>query len=401
MMEGTLNLVSYNCRGLPKTPANLWQKPTLSMLLNNDTIDIIALQETFLSKQDLGCLNVLNKEFQGIGVSTTDARDKLIIGHPQGGVAILYRVKLSKSITPLTFNLDWVVGVSVAQGNYKHVILCLYLKCASGRDDHKEIFQGQLEELKSIIESLDTTSVSIIGDLNADIMKPSHTHGPLLRQFAIENGLIISSEKFLPSNSFTFISEMQAGETSWLDHIVSTEDGDGLINDMYIDYQSAVSDHVPLFVKLNVNKIPTVMKENNNVAPKIKWDRFDSIKLREYSLLTDINLSTIAIPVAAVNCRDNHCCDITHINETKVLYETICKCLTSASHSAFGTLKKGKFNCKPGFNEHVKEKHDIARKCFEAWRNANKPRDTNNPFFREMVISRAQFKLALRFVKKS
>ena len=399
MMDNTLNMVSYNCRGLPKTPGRLWEKPTLHRLLQNKSLDIIALQETFLSKQDLGCLNVLSTEFQGVGASTTDTRDKMITGHPHGGVAILYRVNLSKSITPLNFNLDWVVGISVTSGNYSHVILCVYLKCASGRDDHKEIFQGQLEELKFIIEGLDTTSVSIIGDMNADIMKPTHTHGPLLRQFAIENGLIISSEILLPSDSFTYVSEMRAGETSWLDHCVSTEDGHGLISDISIDYQSAISDHIPLYIKLNINKLPIVMNENNNVTPKIKWERYDSVKLREYNLMTDINLHSISLPVEVVNCRDNLCCDIEHIKQTKLVYDRICKSLVNASCSVLGTSNKGKFNCKPGFNEHVREKHDIARKRFVAWINANRPREPNNPFFREMVTSRAIFKLALRFIK--
>ena len=58
------------------------------------------------------------------------------------------------------------------------------------------------------------------------------------------------------------------------------------------------------------------------------------------------------------------------------------------------------FDCKPGFNDHVKELHEIARKRFVAWREANKPRDTNNPFYREMAVSRAKFKLALRFIKR-
>ena len=41
------------------------------------------------------------------------------------------------------------------------------MKTASGgHGDNREIFQGQLEELKMIINDLDTTSVTIIGDLN-------------------------------------------------------------------------------------------------------------------------------------------------------------------------------------------------------------------------------------------
>ena len=140
-MEGALNVVSYNCRGFPKTANKLWRKPSLNLLLEDNNIDIICLQETFLSKQDLGCLNVIHTEFQGVGASSTDTGDKVIKGHPYGGVAILYRVKQAKTITPIYFNLDWVIGVSIANGNTKHVLLCVYMKRASGdQEDHKEIF---------------------------------------------------------------------------------------------------------------------------------------------------------------------------------------------------------------------------------------------------------------------
>ena len=48
----------------------------------------------------------------------------------------------------------------------------------------------------------------------------------------------------------------------------------------------------------------------------------------------------------------------------------------------------------------MKDLHETARKRFVAWRDANKPRDHNNPFFKEMTASRARFKLAMRFIKR-
>ena len=382
-MEGSLKVVSYNSRGFPKTPDKLWEKPTIELLLKNEKIDIICLQETFLSKQDLSCLNIVHRDFQGVGASSTDTRDKLITGHPYGGVAILYRVKHAKCITPLDFNLDWIIGISISSGNNKHVILCVYLKSAGGREDHKEIFQAQLEELKTIIDGLDTTSVSIIGDLNADLVKPSHPHGPLLRQFTSENGLIISSEQLLPKESFTFISEMKPGETSWLDHCVSTQDGHNVVNNMYIEYPLSCRDHIPLVMNLSIDKLSIVEEEINDVTPKINWDKFDDVKLREYSLMTEIYLSRLSIPRDALGCRDIDCQDENHIKSTKQLYDSICKCFTDGSRNVFGVSKRGNFNCKPGFNDYVKELHDVARKRFVAWREANKPRDHNNPFLKK------------------
>ena len=104
----------------------------------------------------------------------------------------MYRIKYSKCVTPINFNLDWVIGISIDSGNFKHVVLCVYMKSASGgHEDHKGIYQGQLEELKLILDELDTTSVTIIGDWNANLIKSSHPHGPLLKNFCSENGLIV------------------------------------------------------------------------------------------------------------------------------------------------------------------------------------------------------------------
>ena len=400
-MSESLKVGSYNCRGFPKTPSKLVSKPTIKLLLDNENTDILCLQETFLSKQDLSCLNVIHKDFQGIGASSTDTRDKLITGHPYGGVAILYKTKFAKCISPIYFNLDWVIGISINSGRNKHVILCVYLKSVSGgHDDHMEIYQGQLEELKHIISDLDTTSVNIVGDVNADLVNISHPHGPLLKSFINDNGLIVSSDNLLPDDSFSFISEMRPGETSWLDHCISSQDGHSLISNMYIDYKLSCRDHIPLFVDLDLGRLPTVEEEINDTSPRIDWDKYDAVKLREFSLMSELHLSRISSPTVALNCRDTMCTDENHIQQIKLFYNNICKCLTDSSIDAFGVAKNKRFDCRPGFNEHVKELHATARKRFVAWRNANKPRDPNNPIYKEMALSRARFKLALRFIKR-
>ncbi len=51
--------------------------------------DILCLQETFLSKQDLGQLSSLNPDFHGAGESTTDLSTGIVRDRIPGGVAIL------------------------------------------------------------------------------------------------------------------------------------------------------------------------------------------------------------------------------------------------------------------------------------------------------------------------
>ena len=167
---------------------------------------------------------------------------------------------------------------------------------------------------------------------------------------------------------------MRLGETSWLDHCISTQDGHSIINDMFVDYNLSCRDHIPLVMNLDLDKLPSVEDDINDVTPRLKWDNYDAIKLREYSLMSDIFINRLQIPVSALKCRNINCDDNNHIAQIHQFYKNICKCLTDASNAVFGV------NCRPGFNEHVRELHDIARKRFVAWKEANKPRDTNNPF---------------------
>ena len=114
--------------------------------------------------------------------------------------------------------------------------------------------------------------------------------------------------------------------------------------------------------------------------------------------MTELFINRIQIPVNSLDCRNVNCKDDNHITQINLFYNHICKCLTDASKTVFGLKSNKSFNVRPGFNEHVKNLHEIARKRFVAWREANKPRDPNNPLFREMNVSRAKFKLALRFI---
>ncbi len=55
--------------------------------------DILCLQRTWLSKQDLDKLNSLHMNFHGAGKSTTDLSTNIVQGRIPGGVAILWNCK--------------------------------------------------------------------------------------------------------------------------------------------------------------------------------------------------------------------------------------------------------------------------------------------------------------------
>ena len=86
-----MKIISFNCKGLPNHPDNIYLRPCVEEILNNNDTDIVCLQETWYSKQDLATLNTIHKNFHSIGAATVDDTDGYRRGHIPGGVAIMWR----------------------------------------------------------------------------------------------------------------------------------------------------------------------------------------------------------------------------------------------------------------------------------------------------------------------
>ena len=71
-----LKFITYNCRGLPRDRNSLLLRPDIMSVL--DDAHIVAFQETWLSKQNLSCINSLHESFVGSGVSKVDESAGLV-----------------------------------------------------------------------------------------------------------------------------------------------------------------------------------------------------------------------------------------------------------------------------------------------------------------------------------
>ena len=86
--------------------------------------------------------------------------------------------------------------------------------------------------------------------------------GNHVRLFCSENNLILSSETHLPGGTFTHYSEAWH-TTSWLDHCISTSDGNEIINSISIDYSINNADHLPMCIDLALQRIPEIEVDNS------------------------------------------------------------------------------------------------------------------------------------------
>ena len=145
-----MRLASFNVRGLPKTRKSLALRPDIVDVL--ECADIVCVQETWYSKQELGHLNSLHEEFYGFGCATVDFRDGVCTGHPSGGVTILFRKSMATFAKPIDLELDWCCALEISLPSKRLIVFNVYMpfQCRENTEKYAE----QLGVLESIIGDL-------------------------------------------------------------------------------------------------------------------------------------------------------------------------------------------------------------------------------------------------------
>ena len=389
-----LKISSYNCRGLPKTKRQSHLRPDLLSLFN--TSDIVLLQETWFSTQELNNINNIFENFHGFGVSTVNLSEGILYGHPPGGVAIFWRDNYDGCVKPLSLGLNWCTALQLSIMDRQFIIFNVYLpyQCAENEGEYVE----KLAILSALIQEQSTTCYAILGDYNANMRDIENSlFAKHLITFNNDNNLHLSSSILLPRDSYTYVSESW-NSVSWLDHVISTSDFHECIADMSVAHHITDEDHIPVMFKLSVHNAPSVTKQINEISPRNNWRKLSQNEQTKYCALTDSALKNdISIPSEVVKCTNLQCSNELHIRQLHECYESIVKMLVDASDNVFVSHKQSVFNPVPGWSHYVSEFYTFSRECRIKWQNAGKPR--YGPLYDLYVRSKARFKYVLRSVK--
>ena len=131
--------------------------------------------------------------------------------------------------------------------------------------------------------------------------------------FCNDNNMINSSMSFLPSDSFTFVSEAW-GSHSWLDHAVCSQGFNDIICNITIQYDISDEDHIPFTVALDVEKIPALSNVNNDCMSRLVWDKLSSHNCQRYRCITENLFSSLQLPYS-VFCDDINFSSSSHFAE--------------------------------------------------------------------------------------
>ena len=387
-----LRICSFNCRSLKNSLV-----PVQTLCNSND---IVFLQETWLSKFELSMLNGIHPEFIGLGISAFDSSSALLAGRPYGGLAILWRKSLHPSVSAQTHS-DRIMQIDIMTEVCTVSLFNVYLPTDYHDIDSHDQFGMCIGELSCYLDvaRTKTSYLGVIGDCNANSYgSPFFSE---LMTFCSDNGLLVSDLLFLgpASNTYTYVSAAH-GSTSWLDHCLCSPNLHSTIDTVSIVYDVSIDDHMPLMVRSSLKPATTVTSETvtrNRAKPQ--WKKITHEEIVDYNdfLLRELGPgyrnSLITLSDCTPACEEGNHLDVLHN-----CYSQFVETVNLAGSCCIKQSRGGQHRVIPGWNEHVKCKHSVARQFFLQWRACGSPKEGSLATL--MRQTRLSFKYSLRKCKR-
>ena len=130
MAPSQLRFTTFNCYCLKSSV------PIINNLCTNN--DIVFLQETWLTDDELVILKQIHPDFTGYGVFSMDISQDIQSGRPHGGLGILFRTNLAKNCKEIKYTDSRLLGCELTtESNGTVFFLNVYLpfQCAANHDD--------------------------------------------------------------------------------------------------------------------------------------------------------------------------------------------------------------------------------------------------------------------------
>ena len=389
-----LRVTSFNCFSLRK------KIDVIRDILNKS--DIVFLQETLLSQNDIKIAQRIDYNFQGYHIPSYDPNILGLNGRLIGGLSIYWKNQLGNIIKPVPCS-DNIVAVRLSVKNLNVLIVNVYMPC-DNRDLNSLLkYRHVCAQLSAFIETENELSpinkVIICGDINADPNKGRFWHE--FCNFAKNENLYIVDVDMLQYDSFTYVSHFNS--TSWLDHIVTSDTN--IIKNIKIHYGTTCYDHVPISFSLavpdeylqiiNYNSNKDNDESSLNVKHLICWNKLTKNDLLYYSYEVDELLKDYSSE--AFYCNDNQCDSQRHREFLEKDYNFLINILQNASYYFSVEIQNKQFKPIPGWNDACKSLYANARDKFLIWNEKGRLRSGDD--YENMKMARSNFKTTLQKCK--
>ena len=269
-------ITTYNCQGLKSSIHDIQALCS--------SYDLIFIQESWLFQFELSLLSQIDSEFEGFGKSAIDDTSNIIRERPYGGMAILLRKKYRSIAQFHTYQCSRLLGVQLTCNDVSMLFISVYMPYQC--DDNFEMFMEYIGKISALIEESPTSNIAIVGDFNAALDTQFEAE---LQEFCNNLSLVISDCIFYgrTSGKFTHVSDAH-GTTSWLDHVICSQDMQARLHSIAILDMLPSSDHIPLSFVFDFMCTPTFIDTYTCPSNKVNfnWTKATDKDLLDYKYLT-------------------------------------------------------------------------------------------------------------------
>ena len=237
-------------------------------------VDIIMLQESWLTPANLYKLEKFNDRYSFYGISAMEraVSQSVIRGRPWGGCGILMKTSLTKNISYHKCSERFVILAFE-----KFLLINSYFPKIN-TDIDLCVVQSVLTKIEEAINLFPNLEIVWGGDFNINLEITSK-YSDVFTRFMSTFDLLTCNTIIKCNLKYTYFHESMQ-HFSLVDHFLISKGLMSLLLDFKgLDLAFNLSDHIPVFIKLNLfvkkdveSHIPFVGVNSANVQKKLRWD---------------------------------------------------------------------------------------------------------------------------------
>ena len=164
-------------------------------------------------------------DYLSITKSGVETNARILTGRPHGGVAIMYRKGIARSVTQLTIDSNRVCAIHVrGADNVDMLVLCIYMPCDNMLINECNIdYENTLNQIEVLIQSHPRSNLIIIcGDFNT-YFERHNAQTRCLNNFLLRNNLKVGWESSKSKKAPTYVN-YNLEHSSCIDHFAVSTD---------------------------------------------------------------------------------------------------------------------------------------------------------------------------------
>ena len=395
-----LCVISYNSRGFCKMKQEFCRLLPSEQMVGK-SLPILCNQENFVLRANH---YKINNALPGYHTIIKPAvKQTLDYGRPRNGMFIAIPDAFKNIIEDVSPDFWRLQAAVIKCSNMKIILINSYFPVdpRTLRFDDAELLET-LQHIRNILDKNDFNHILWAGDINSDFLRNTG-HVKTVIEFKEEFSFQSSWDQFVVD--FTHYHEVNDESfTSTVDHFFWNDElGDKILDCGVIHHPDNMSDHCPIFCKIDISKIEADRETNSpKHTPKPSWKKSTNEEKENFvSELNDL-LSQIHVNEEVIRCEDVHCKDDEHIRATDDLIISVLESVDKASQESLHQPSCKSNTSKvpiPGWSESVKHFKDEAYFWHKVWQSAGRP--INTELHRIMKRCRNVYHYQIRKCKKA